>query len=63
MTSPNLSIRIGSLAMRTPVTVGSGTFGFGSETPIPERSQPDAKTLEGFEVQVHRPRTELIAAR
>ena len=27
-----MSVRIGSLLMRTPVTVGSGTFGFGSET-------------------------------
>lgn len=30
--APDLSVRIGSLVMRTPVTVGSGTFGFGSET-------------------------------
>lgn len=28
---PNLTVRIGSLTMRTPVTTGSGTFGFGSE--------------------------------
>ena len=28
----NLAVRIGSLTMRTPVTTGSGTFGFGSET-------------------------------
>jgi dihydroorotate dehydrogenase (NAD+) catalytic subunit len=28
----NLSVKIGSLTMRTPVTTGSGTFGFGSET-------------------------------
>ena len=30
-TGPNLTVRIGSLTMRTPVTTGSGTFGFGSE--------------------------------
>ena len=30
--SPNLSVRIGSMTMRNPVTTGSGTFGFGSET-------------------------------
>lgn len=28
----NLSVKIGSMVMRTPVTTGSGTFGFGSET-------------------------------
>lgn len=28
----NLSVRIGTLIMRNPVTTGSGTFGFGSET-------------------------------
>lgn len=28
---PDLSVRIGSLTMRNPVTTGSGTFGFGSE--------------------------------
>lgn len=28
---PDLTVRIGSLTMRTPVTTGSGTFGFGSE--------------------------------
>jgi dihydroorotate dehydrogenase (NAD+) catalytic subunit len=28
----NLSVRIGSLILRNPVTTGSGTFGFGSET-------------------------------
>ncbi len=32
LTTPDMSVRIGSLVMRTPVTVGSGTFGFGSET-------------------------------
>jgi dihydroorotate dehydrogenase (subfamily 1) family protein len=32
MIEPNLSVKIGSLTMRTPVTTGSGTFGFGSET-------------------------------
>ena len=32
MSSPNLSVKIGSMTMRTPVTTGSGTFGFGSET-------------------------------
>ena len=30
-TRPNLSVRIGKLVMRNPVTTGSGTFGFGSE--------------------------------
>ncbi|MBC8103358.1 MAG: dihydroorotate dehydrogenase [Cytophagales bacterium] len=30
-TVPELSVRIGSLTLRTPVTTGSGTFGFGSE--------------------------------
>lgn len=30
--APNLEVRIGSLVMRNPVTTGSGTFGFGSET-------------------------------
>ena len=29
---PNIAVQIGSLRMRTPVTTGSGTFGFGSET-------------------------------
>lgn len=29
---PNLAVKIGTLTMRTPVTTGSGTFGFGSET-------------------------------
>jgi dihydroorotate dehydrogenase (NAD+) catalytic subunit len=29
--APDISVRIGSLTMRTPVTTGSGTFGFGSE--------------------------------
>lgn len=28
---PDMSVRIGSLVMKTPVTTGSGTFGFGSE--------------------------------
>lgn len=28
---PDMTVRIGSLTMRTPVTTGSGTFGFGSE--------------------------------
>ncbi len=28
---PDMTVRIGSLIMRTPVTTGSGTFGFGSE--------------------------------
>lgn len=28
----NLTVKIGSMTMRTPVTTGSGTFGFGSET-------------------------------
>ncbi|MDX1932408.1 MAG: dihydroorotate dehydrogenase [Capsulimonadales bacterium] len=31
MSVPDLSVRIGGLQMRNPVTVGSGTFGFGSE--------------------------------
>ena len=31
MAEPNLSVTIGSLTMRNPVTTGSGTFGFGSE--------------------------------
>lgn len=31
MTAPNLSVRIGKLTLRNPVTTGSGTFGFGSE--------------------------------
>jgi hypothetical protein len=31
MTPPNLSVRIGKLTLRNPVTTGSGTFGFGSE--------------------------------
>ena len=30
--SPNLAVRIGKMTMRNPVTTGSGTFGFGSET-------------------------------
>jgi len=30
-TLPDLTVRIGSLVMRNPVTTGSGTFGFGSE--------------------------------
>lgn len=30
-TTPDLSVRIGALTLRTPVTTGSGTFGFGSE--------------------------------
>jgi dihydroorotate dehydrogenase (NAD+) catalytic subunit len=29
--APDLTVRIGSLVMRNPVTTGSGTFGFGSE--------------------------------
>lgn len=29
--TPDLTVRIGSLVMRNPVTTGSGTFGFGSE--------------------------------
>jgi dihydroorotate dehydrogenase (NAD+) catalytic subunit len=29
---PNLAVKIGSLTLRNPVTTGSGTFGFGSET-------------------------------
>ncbi len=29
--TPDMTVRIGSLTMRTPVTTGSGTFGFGSE--------------------------------
>ena len=29
---PSIAVQIGSLRMRTPVTTGSGTFGFGSET-------------------------------
>lgn len=32
MTMPRMAVRIGSLEMRNPVTTGSGTFGFGSET-------------------------------
>jgi len=28
----NMTVQIGSLKMRNPVTTGSGTFGFGSET-------------------------------
>lgn len=28
----NLQVKIGSMTMKTPVTTGSGTFGFGSET-------------------------------
>lgn len=32
MSAPNLQVRIGSMVMRNPVTTGSGTFGFGSET-------------------------------
>lgn len=32
MARPGLSVRIGRMTMRTPVTTGSGTFGFGSET-------------------------------
>lgn len=32
MSAPNVSVRIGSMTMRNPVTTGSGTFGFGSET-------------------------------
>jgi dihydroorotate dehydrogenase (NAD+) catalytic subunit len=31
LSQPDISVRIGSLTMRTPVTTGSGTFGFGSE--------------------------------
>jgi dihydroorotate dehydrogenase (NAD+) catalytic subunit len=31
VTVPDMTVRIGSLTMRTPVTTGSGTFGFGSE--------------------------------
>lgn len=30
-TTPDMTVRIGSLVMRNPVTTGSGTFGFGSE--------------------------------
>ncbi len=32
MSVVNLAVKIGSMTMRTPVTTGSGTFGFGSET-------------------------------
>jgi dihydroorotate dehydrogenase (NAD+) catalytic subunit len=32
MHSVNLAVQIGSLTLRNPVTTGSGTFGFGSET-------------------------------
>jgi dihydroorotate dehydrogenase (NAD+) catalytic subunit len=32
VTPPKMAVRIGSLEMRNPVTTGSGTFGFGSET-------------------------------
>ncbi len=31
MTPPNLSVRVGKLTLRNPITTGSGTFGFGSE--------------------------------
>lgn len=31
VSGPDMSVRIGSLILRTPVTTGSGTFGFGSE--------------------------------
>lgn len=31
ITAPDITVRIGSLVMRSPVTVGSGTWGFGSE--------------------------------
>lgn len=31
MSAPDLTVRIGSLTMKNPVTTGSGTFGFGSE--------------------------------
>lgn len=30
--APSIQVKIGSLVMRNPVTTGSGTFGFGSET-------------------------------
>lgn len=30
--APDLSVRLGKMILRTPVTTGSGTFGFGSET-------------------------------
>ena len=29
--TPDMTVRIGTLTMRSPVTVGSGTYGFGSE--------------------------------
>ena len=29
---PDMTVRIGAMVMKTPVTTGSGTFGFGSET-------------------------------
>ena len=32
MIAPRVTVRIGSMEMRNPVTTGSGTFGFGSET-------------------------------
>ncbi len=31
LTKPNLSVKIGNIEMTNPVTVGSGTFGFGQE--------------------------------
>ena len=32
LSKPDMTVRIGSMIMKTPVTTGSGTFGFGSET-------------------------------
>ena len=31
MSNPNMKINIGSMSMKNPVTVASGTFGYGPE--------------------------------
>ncbi|RZO87353.1 MAG: dihydroorotate dehydrogenase [Kiritimatiellaceae bacterium] len=54
MNKPNLAIQLGSLTMQNPVTVASGTFGYGPEyAPLVDLNRLGAITVKGIAPDVH----------
>ena len=54
MSKPNLSVKIGSMDMQNPVTVASGTFGYGPEyTELVDLNKLGAITVKGIAPDTH----------
>ena len=54
MSNPNVEINIGSMSMKNPVTVASGTFGYGPEyADLVDISKLGAITVKGISPEEH----------